>query len=892
MKKSSLLLCSLCFSAGLSAQTDVPLLRFARFSDIHNQQSMIKPTGGSSVWLRQSFLTSLEQIRQKEDVDLLLLGGDYTSDVTTSKANWLRVRELIHEATQAAFPADARRRPVIYVTGNHDYEVANFDKLPKPYNAADFYTFPMSETVGKLGEDDCFYETADNGSGSPMKLLAAFHYVINGFDFVVLNCGRYFFESAWDYRYSDESVDWVDKKLDEICADDPNKTVFFIAHLPLPESRGVTPGKSVSASAASTHALTQALAKHPGVIYLYGHDHSSSSNKSYIEHALYQRITHYDSRGVTYIPADEQDPEPASFATCIQSVADSSWLGFNDYNLAPVDHPNRFVATTSTFVEGTVHFFGDNANPEASGYLHCGSSGRFSGNDTRSKNSSILLYEVDTTRTPYVGQRVDWPETDKTYALVSLSSAGGYYALTNRPYQSGSTSQRMVGEAAGNDSTLTFASRDVLWNFVDAAVAGDDEMDKTYCISDRNGYYLGYGDNLSLISKNVSDNNLFRFHASTVTAKPWGNSGALYAEHLSSEQYIHCGTNGLFSCNPTIGSGNTGTSIWIYHVEDGKAGKADRIVSGDDYLIVGCKNGKFYQMLNSGNDESGNDYRMMSEWLADLDTPADTFAFNGNEDALWRITDAADATAGLDTVEASPSFISAFMGSMRYNSLETNSSPGVNDSPIIQSLIVSVYRDSIVLSMKNYGETGTLSGKAVTAQIDDPIPDYVIRRAVSNSDVTYRYTVAKTDGGNRTEGDGSGTYSIYQTVQTVARPAEGKQTEGWNLVLEAGGKEVFSGTLDEFYELTGLQPSVHSADTLQLYPAEWKEFLALKGVSTVDVKVAPIFTDIEVGISSATQDQRPADVYTLTGRKLNNDRPNRKLPKGIYIVDGEKRIVP
>lgn len=192
----------------------------------------------------------------------------------------------MHEATQAAFPADARRRPVIYVTGNHDYEVANFDKLPKPYNAADFYTFPMSETVGKLGEDDCFYETADNGSGSPMKLLAAFHYVINGFDFVALNCGRYFFESAWDYRYSDESVDWVDKKLDEICADDPNKTVFFIAHLPLPESRGVTPGKSVSASAASTHALPQALAKHPGVIYLYGHDHSSSSNKSYIEHAL------------------------------------------------------------------------------------------------------------------------------------------------------------------------------------------------------------------------------------------------------------------------------------------------------------------------------------------------------------------------------------------------------------------------------------------------------------------------------------------------------------------------------------------------------------------------------------------------------------------------------
>lgn len=94
---------------------------------------------------------------------------------------------------------------MIYVTGNHDYEVANWDNIPKPYNAGDYYTYPMKDDIGELTESEAFYEDADNGNLGKMVLLAAYHYVINGFDFVILNCGKNFFKSAWDYTYSSES---------------------------------------------------------------------------------------------------------------------------------------------------------------------------------------------------------------------------------------------------------------------------------------------------------------------------------------------------------------------------------------------------------------------------------------------------------------------------------------------------------------------------------------------------------------------------------------------------------------------------------------------------------------------------------------------------------------
>lgn len=49
-----------------------------------------------------------------------------------------------------------------------------------------------------------------------------------------------------------------------------------------------------------------------------------------------------------------------------------------------------------------------------------------------------------------------------------------------------------------------------------------------------------------------------------------------------------------------------------------------------------------------------------------------------------------------------------------------------------------------------------------------------------------------------------------------------------------------------------------------------------------------------VGIEDVEEDataKKKGDVYDLTGRRLNIDLSNEKLPKGIYIIDGQKVLV-
>ena len=288
-------LCMVCVSDFAQRSADKPLFTFACLSDIHNQQEMIR-TDLDRIRLRSSFVRSLELIGESECIDALVLGGDFMSDVTLTREQWLRTRELMAEATNKAFPVGAKRRPVIYVTGNHDYEVANFDMLPKGYNAGDFYSFPMMEQTGVLRREDCFWEMAYNGDGrDSVPVLAAFHYRIGGFDFVVQNCGKHFFRSAWDYRDSEEAAKWVERKLREI---DPKgtKTVFYLNHLPLPDSRGATVGKTLVPCRA-TSIIEGAIREHRGLVYIYGHDHSSRKLNSFITDSVAQRVTQYGEMG-------------------------------------------------------------------------------------------------------------------------------------------------------------------------------------------------------------------------------------------------------------------------------------------------------------------------------------------------------------------------------------------------------------------------------------------------------------------------------------------------------------------------------------------------------------------------------------------------------------------
>lgn len=283
--------------AGISATAadseEEPILTIACLSDLHNQMSLI--TGDvSTVRLRGTVTATLNAIKEQEKIDMMILCGDYTSDASNvSEENWLRIRELMVNATRDAFPDDTEYKPVIWVDGNHDYEIA------REYNAGDYYTFPMKEDIGELPEEDCYYESTYDGS---KDLLAAYYYKIFGFDFLCLNTGNFIYDNpngAYgtynSYRYSKGSVEWVEQKLVEIYENNPNKTVFFVTHIPFDDSNGINKGKGMDETDEATILLKKTLAHYPNLIHLYGHDHGKDS--AYIRNSTAQRVTQYDMDG-------------------------------------------------------------------------------------------------------------------------------------------------------------------------------------------------------------------------------------------------------------------------------------------------------------------------------------------------------------------------------------------------------------------------------------------------------------------------------------------------------------------------------------------------------------------------------------------------------------------
>ncbi|MDR1121723.1 MAG: metallophosphoesterase, partial [Dysgonamonadaceae bacterium] len=400
------------------ASNDNLLLTVGVISDIHNQHTLINPSSVDDVKLRGSFETVLARMKQEENLDMLIFGGDYTSDVTIPEANFNRIRELIINAGRSVFGTETK--PVLYVIGNHDFEVANFDALPKPYNAGDFYA-PMQADIGELDENSVFYEEADNGTSPKMKLLAAYHYVIDGFDFVVLNCGKYFFKSAWDYTYSQESVNWVKNKLEEIYADNPDKTVFLLCHMPFRDSKHMSgPDKGIFNHTA-TQTFKWTLAKYPNLIYLYGHDHGSDS--AYIRTSTAERVTEYDSNGY----AIGQVAASQSFF-CLQNKADQTYLGVNDYNLYPV------TGKAACSITANAGYFNVKLSSYPSGvsgaYLYIGSNGRFSLN---SAAVDLRFFKVvsESGGTITAEQVTDGTVQSGAEYVITAVREGSDYAVTN-----------------------------------------------------------------------------------------------------------------------------------------------------------------------------------------------------------------------------------------------------------------------------------------------------------------------------------------------------------------------------------------------------------------------------------------------------------------------------
>ena len=461
-----------------SVEEEKPLLTLACISDVHTERSLIDCANLNDIALRGSFIRTLAFIKRDEKIDAMLLGGDCTSDATIPIENWKQVRTLIAQRTREAFPSK-ESTPVLYVTGNHDYEVANWDNIPKPYNAGDYYTFPMKEDIGELSEKDAFYENADNGELGTMSLLAAYHYVINGFDFVILNCGKNFFQSAWNYVYSEESVQWVADKLEEIYAENPDKTVFFALHVPFSDSNSIREPSKGMASSPGEKLLKKTLSKYPNLIMLYGHDHGG--DKAYTRRKTSQRVTRYDMNGNVIATTDEthvdgptQDPENDEIDVApqkdakwhISSEVTGKYLGFNAVNLSTQDDANITTVEVTDATQGIFALRVNGSGSEANGnYMISSSSGRFSANANKYPTYFFKVTKKD--ETGIVAEKVAKLESGAVYVIVAENAKdqSKLYAVTNEGYPA-TNSNRLVGLAVtvtDGKITLDASQTNALW---------------------------------------------------------------------------------------------------------------------------------------------------------------------------------------------------------------------------------------------------------------------------------------------------------------------------------------------------------------------------------------------------------------------------------------------
>ena len=689
-----------------------PLLTLACISDIHTERSLIDCANLNDIELRGSFLKTLARIKQDEQIDVMMLGGDCTSDATIPIENWQQVRSLIAQYTRQAFPSIAST-PVIYITGNHDYEVANWDNIPKPYNAGDYYTFPMKEDIGVLTESESFYEDADNGELGKMTLLAAYHYVINGFDFVILNCGKNFFKSAWDYVYSVESVQWVADKLAEIYAENPDKTVFFALHVPFADSNSIRePAKGMAASPGEK-LLKKTLSQYPNLIMLYGHDHGG--DKAYTRRKTSQRVTHYDMNGNVIATTDdthvdgatedpENDEENAAPAFYLKNRANSLYLGYNTYNLAPVTSKTKITFTTAGVKGYNLKLDAENPSASSNSFVHIGTNGYFSGGDP----SLLYVYEL-TGGSNTQAARTTTLEAGHAYMIVGQNGSN-YYALSNATYNSG-TSQRMqrVQVTLSSDLetlTLSAANDALLWEFEEI---GQEESLKDrdwYIRSTASGEYLGFNPrNLGM----VTDPTLVRVEVTNADNAAF----ALKVSGNGSEangNYVISSSSGRFSANENK------YPTYFYKVtkqdETGiEAEKTTHLNIDDSYLIV-AENAKdqsqLYALTNEGYPSTSAN-RLVGLSVTDTDGKIKVAA--SQTKALWHMEE--------PVIEpAAPSFFSAFMGSMRYyyNTIDPGDMP-VETPNIVQALMVYVYPDRVELHMKNYNRSGTINGITVNKEL-------------------------------------------------------------------------------------------------------------------------------------------------------------------------------
>ena len=239
------------------------------FTDVHNQQSMLDYPTTLRASLTQAVALATEEFGL---ADIALMGGDNVSDYpywnrscALPKKNFLDLKEKMHRCV-ASSTKDGK---VLYVTGNNDMILGDIATAEnEPYNTTDFYS-EMDAAFGALPEDECLVLHAKEKPRE--RYLGAFHYVVNGIDFVGINIHPDTAFNSHEGYYSDETMLWVKRKLAELDPDG-KKPLFIVGHLSA--LYYYNDGKLKETLINGNRALFYEIFEgHENAFYLYGHVH-------------------------------------------------------------------------------------------------------------------------------------------------------------------------------------------------------------------------------------------------------------------------------------------------------------------------------------------------------------------------------------------------------------------------------------------------------------------------------------------------------------------------------------------------------------------------------------------------------------------------------------------
>jgi len=243
------------------------------FTDIHNQQAMLDyPTT-----VRKSLVQANELAAEEFGLaDVAIVGGDNVSDYphwnkscALPKKNFLDIKKKIH----ACISENVTDGKVLYVAGNNDMILGDIGTEDnEPYNTTDFYDL-MDNAFGELPEEEKIILKSTEKPGE--LYWGAFHYVVNGIDFIGINIDPDTAFNSHEGYYNDDTLIWVKNKLNEIDPDG-KKCVFVIGHLSA--IYYYNNGKLVETMINGNRALFYEIFKgHQNTFYMYGHVHGENS---------------------------------------------------------------------------------------------------------------------------------------------------------------------------------------------------------------------------------------------------------------------------------------------------------------------------------------------------------------------------------------------------------------------------------------------------------------------------------------------------------------------------------------------------------------------------------------------------------------------------------------